>query len=86
MSNNAQQKSLEDEEYRSFLFSNYGINPESGGAVDARESRGSINFRATQNLHKLGSRLKDVHSLLLESQAVLQDSIASKVAKGKLTG
>ena len=81
MSKKSQRKSLEDEEYGSFLFSNYGINPETGGAVDARESKGSTKFRATQNLHKLGLRLKDGHSLLLESQAVLQDGIASKSRK-----
>jgi hypothetical protein len=86
MSNRRPTKSATDEEYGRFLFSSYGIDPETGEAIDPRQSKGSTKLQATRHLHKMGSRLKDAHSRLLESQDILKDDSQTKKCNKKLTG
>jgi hypothetical protein len=63
MSKRSPTKSAADEEYGRFLSSSFAIDPETGEAINPRESKGSTKLQATQNLHKMGYRLKYGHSL-----------------------
>ena len=81
MSNRRPAKSTTDEEYGRFLFLSCGIDPEAGETINPRQSKDSTKLQATRHLHKMGSRLKDAHFLLLESQVILKDDSQTKKCK-----
>ena len=70
--------SVSQEEYNGLVISKYRIDPETGEAIDPRDTNPSHKYSSTQDLHQIGSRLSDTRDLLGESRNVLKDGLASK--------
>ena len=70
--------SVSPEEYNGLVVSKYRIDPETGEAIDPRDTKPSHKYSSTQDLHQIGSRLKDTRDLLGESREALKDGSATK--------
>ena len=70
--------SVSKEEYNYLLKSHYRIDPSTGDAIDSCKTKGTNKYKATLDLHQLGSRLNDGCELLDYCSKTLKDESATK--------
>ena len=66
------------EEYDRMVKSKYRIDPATGNPIDPRDTQNSHKYKSTQDLHEIGSRLRDAHDLLEQTRQELKVGFSTK--------